>query len=64
MTTNEAQANLDTILDIMTIFDTHTLVLFDFGSGKSFINTLFVLHVNRELSPLKHKMVVMTHLRE
>ena len=64
MTTNEAQANLDTILDIMTIFDTHTLVLFDFGTSKSFVSSSFALHTDWELSPLKNKLAVITPLGE
>ena len=64
MTTNEAQANLNTISGIMTVFGSLARVLFYSGSSKSFVNTLFALHADRELSPLKHKLVVMTSLEE
>ena len=62
MIANEAQANSDTILGIMTVFDSPAHVLFDSRSSKFFVSTSFVLHANRELSLLKHKLVVVTHL--
>ena len=48
----------------MTIFDTPARVLFYFRSSRLFVSTLFALHANRELSPLKHKLVVTTPLGE
>ena len=48
----------------MTVFGSLARVLFYSGSSKSFVNTLFALHADRELSPLKHKLVVMTSLEE
>ena len=33
-------------------------------SNRSFVSTSFALHADQELSPLKHKLVVMTPLRE
>ena len=48
----------------MTVFGSPTHVLFDSGSSKSFVNTSFTLHADRELSPLIHKLVVVTPLGE
>ena len=64
MTTNEAQANSYTILSIMIVFGSLTRIRFGFRSSKSFISISFALHVDRELSPLKYKLVVVTLLRE
>ena len=64
MTVNKAQGNLDAISGIMTVFGSPARVFFYFGSSKSFVRTLFSLHADRELSPLKHKLVVMTSLEE
>ena len=60
MTIGEAQANPDTATSIMIVFGTPARVLFDSGSSKSFVSILFALHVNRELSLLKHKLMVTT----
>ena len=64
MTSAEAQANPYTVTGIMLVFDTPARVLFDTGSSRSFINTTFVLHANRELVPLKNKLIVNTPLGE
>ena len=64
MTVSEAQVNPDTMIGTMIIFGTLVRVLFDSGLNRSFISTSFALHVDQELSPLKHKLVVMTPLRE
>ena len=64
MTTDEAQANLETKIGIMFIFSTPARVLFDFGSNRSFISSSFALHADRDLSPLKNKLIVTTPLRE
>ena len=64
MIASEAQDNPDTISGIMTIFGSPARVLFYFGSSKSFVNTSFTLHVDRELSPLKHQLVVTIPLGE
>ena len=63
MISGEAQANLDTVTGIMTIFGTPARILFDTGS-RSFVSTTFALHANRELVPLKNKLVVNTPLGE
>ena len=42
----------------MTIFGTPAWVLSDSGSSKSFISSSFSLYVDRELTLLKHKLVV------
>ena len=39
-------------------------ILFDTGSNRSFVSTTFALHANRELVPLKNKLVVNTPLGE
>ena len=62
MTSGEAQANLDTVTGIMIVFDTPMRVLFDTGSSRSFVSTTFALHANRELVPLKNKLIVNTPL--
>ena len=64
MIANEAQANLDTISSIMTIFGSPTRVIFYSRSSKSFVSTSFTLYADWELSPLKHKLEVMTLLGE
>ena len=64
MIANEAQANSDTVIGIMFVFGTPAQVLFDFGSSRSFVSSSFALHVDRELAPLKNKLVVMTLLGE
>ena len=64
MTVSEVQANLNTILGTLIVFYTPARVLFDSRSSRSFVNSSFALHANRELSPLKHKLVVMTPLGE
>ena len=48
----------------MTANEAKARVLFYSGSRNSFISTSFTLHVDRELSPLKHKLVVVTPLGE
>ena len=64
LTSKEAQANLDTVTDIMIVFDTPTRILFDTGSSRSFISTTFALYANRELVPLKNKLIVNMPLGE
>ena len=62
MTANEAQANPDSMIGIISVFGEPAWVLFDFGASRSFISTSFALHANRELTPLKNKLVVTTPL--
>ena len=64
MTSREAQANPDTVTGTMIVFGTPARILFDTGSSRSFVSTTFVLHANRELVPLKNKLVVNTPLGE
>ena len=64
MTAGEDQVNSDTMISIMFIFDTPTRVLFDTGSSQLFVSTTFVLHANKELVPLKNKLIVNTQLGE
>ena len=64
MTTDEAQANPDTVTGIMLIFGTPMRVLFDSGSSRSFVSSSFALHANRDLTLLKNKLIVTTLLRE
>ena len=49
---------------IMIVFDTPARILFDTGSSLSFVSTTFALYANRELVPLKNKLVVNTPLGE
>ena len=62
MTTREAQANSNTMTSTMIIFGTPTRVLFYLRLSRSFVSTSFALHIDRELSLLKHKLVVTTLL--
>ena len=62
MTANEAQANPDSVTGIIFVFGEPTRVLFDSGASRSFISTSFTLHANREITPLKSKLVVTTPL--
>ena len=64
MTASEAQANLDTVIGTMFVFGTPVRVLFDSGSGRSFVNSAFAFHANRELALLKNKLVVTKLLGE
>ena len=64
MTTSEGQANLETVTAIMIVFGSLVRIPFDYRSSKSLICTSFALHVDRKLSPLKHKLVVTTALGE
>ena len=64
MILSDAKANLDTISSIMIVSDSSSRVLFYFGSSKLFVNTSFALHADWELSPLKHKLIVVTLLGE
>ena len=45
MIVDEAQANLDIVIDIMFVFGTLARILFDFGSNRSFVSSAFALHV-------------------
>ena len=64
MIVGEAQANSDTVSSTMIIFGTPAQVLFYSRSSRSFVSSSFALHADRELLPLKHKVVVMTFLGE
>ena len=46
MTTDEAQANPDSVTGIISVFGEPARVLFDFRASKSFISTSFALHAN------------------
>ena len=64
MTIDEAQANPDSVTGIIFVFGEPARVLFDSGANRSFISTSFALHANRELTPLKSKLIVITPLGE
>ena len=64
MTVDEAQANPDIVTSIMFIFDTPARDLFNFGSSRLFVSSSFALHADRDLSPLKSKLVITTPLGE
>ena len=64
MTANEAQANLDLVTGIISVYGKLAWVLFDSGASRSFISTSFVLHANRELTPLKSNLIITTPLGE
>ena len=64
MIAGEVQANSNIVTSTMLVFGTSARVLFDSGSSRSFVSSSFALHVNRELSLLKHKLVITTFLGE
>ena len=64
MTSGEAQANSDTVTGTMIIFGIPARILFDTGSSRSFVSTIFALLANKELVLLKNKLVVNTPLGE
>ena len=64
MTADEAQANPDSITNIIFVFGEPARVLFDSGASRSFISTSFALHANQELTSLKSKLIVTTPLGE
>ena len=64
MTSGEAQANPDSVSGTMIVFGMPARILFDTGSNRSFVSTTFALHANRELVPLKNKLVGNTPLGE
>ena len=64
MITIKAQANLNIVIGTILFFGTPTRVLFDSGSSRSFFSTVFALYADRELAPLKNKLVVTTPLGE
>ena len=54
--------NPDSVTSIIFVFGEQARVLFDFGASRSFIIISFALHANRELTPLKSKLIVTTPL--
>ena len=64
MTTDETQANPYSVTGIISVFGEPARVLFDSRASRSFISTSFALYANRELTPLKNKLVVTTPLGE
>ena len=46
MTVDEAQANLDFVTSIISVFGVPARVLFDSGSNRSFVSSSFALHAN------------------
>ena len=64
MTADEVQANPNSMTGIISVFGEPIRVLFDSRASISFINTSFALHTNRELTPLKNKLIVATPLGE
>ena len=61
---DEAQTNSDSVTGIIIVFGKPARVLFYSGSCRSFVNSLFALHADREQTPLKSKLVVTTPLGE
>ena len=64
MTVDEAQVNPDIVTSTMFVFGTPTRILFDSRSNQSFVSSAFALHVDRELTPLKNKLIFTTPLGE
>ena len=64
MTADEAQANPNFVSGIMFVFGTLVRFLSNSKSNTYFVSTTFALHANRELAPLKNKLVVTTPLGE
>ena len=48
----------------MFVFGTLARVLFDSGSSRSFVSIVFAFHADRELAPLKNKLIVTMPLGE
>ena len=46
------------------VFGTPAWVLLELGSSRSFVSSAFAFHANRELAPLKNKLIVTTPLGE
>ena len=53
MKADEAQANLDFVTSIITVFGEPARVLFDSGASRSFISSSFALHTDQKLTHLK-----------
>ena len=64
MTADEAQANPNSITGIISVFGELARVLFDSRASRSLVSTSFALYTNRELTPLKNKLIVTTPLGE
>ena len=64
MTTDEAQANPDSVTSIITVFGEPARVLFDSGASRSFISSSFALHADQKWTPLKNGLVVTAPLGE
>ena len=64
MIADQTQANPDMVTSIMFVFGTPPRVLFDSRSNRSSVCSSFALHADRDLSPLKSKLVVTTPLGE
>ena len=64
MMADEAQVNPDSVTGIITVFGEPARVLFDSGASRSFISSSFALHADRELTPFKSRLVVITPLGE
>ena len=64
MIADKAQTNPDTVTGTMFVFGTPTRVLFYFVSNRSFVSSSFALHDNRDLTPLKNKLVATKLLGE
>ena len=64
MSFEDAQNNQDIVTSTMFVFGTPAQVLFNFGSSRSFVSTTFAFHADRELAPLKNKLVVTPSLVE
>ena len=64
MTVGEAQANPNIVSGTMLVFGTPAWVLFYSRSSRSLVSSSFALHADRELAPLKNKLVVTTLLGE
>ena len=52
------------MIGIMVVVIILVQVLSIFGSSRSFVSSTFALYIDRELSQLKHKLVVTTLLQE
>ena len=64
MIADETQASPNSVTGIISVFGESARVLFDSEASRSFVNTSFALHANRELTPLKSKLIVTAPLRE
>lgn len=64
LTHQQAEATIDVVSDMLTIFGQEGHILIDPGSSHSFVSKKFCWACNMELSPLACNLIVATPIRE